>query len=65
MNAVQAPVPSSTSRSRPPARRSISARRRASDQTGRLGTMQDLLWIAVIVGLLALTLAYVRLCQNA
>ena len=27
--------------------------------------MQDLLWIGLIVGLLAVTLAYVRLCDNA
>ena len=27
--------------------------------------MQDILWIAIIVGLLALTLAYVRLCEKA
>jgi hypothetical protein len=28
-------------------------------------TMQDLLWIAILFGLLAMTLAYVRLCDNA
>jgi len=27
--------------------------------------MQDLLWIAIVFGLLAMTLAYVRLCDNA
>ncbi|MBB4087857.1 hypothetical protein GGR49_003474 [Sphingomonas carotinifaciens] len=27
--------------------------------------VQDLLWIAIMVGLVALTLAYVRLCDNA
>jgi len=27
--------------------------------------MQDLFWIAIMVGLVALTLAYVRLCDNA
>jgi len=27
--------------------------------------MQDLLWIAILAGLLAATLAYVRLCDNA
>ena len=27
--------------------------------------MQDLLWIAIMIGLVALTLAYVRLCDNA
>jgi len=27
--------------------------------------MQDLLWIAIMVGLVALTLAYVRLCDHA
>jgi len=27
--------------------------------------MQDLLWIAIMAGLVALTLAYVRLCDNA
>jgi len=27
--------------------------------------MQDLLWIAILIGLVALTLAYVRLCDNA
>jgi len=27
--------------------------------------MQDLLWIAVMLGLVAATLAYVRLCDNA
>jgi len=27
--------------------------------------MQDLLWIAIMAGLLAATLAYVRLCDNA
>jgi hypothetical protein len=29
------------------------------------GTMQDLLWIGVTLGLLAATLAYVRLCDLA
>jgi hypothetical protein len=29
------------------------------------GMMQDLLWIAAMAGLLAATLAYVRLCDNA
>jgi len=27
--------------------------------------MQDLLWIAILAGLVALTLAYIRLCDNA
>jgi hypothetical protein len=27
--------------------------------------MEDLLWLGFIVGLLALTLVYVRLCDNA
>jgi len=27
--------------------------------------MQDILWVAAMVGLLALTLAYVRLCDHA
>jgi len=27
--------------------------------------MQDLLWIAIMFGLVATTLAYVRLCDNA
>jgi len=27
--------------------------------------MQDLLWIAILFGLLAITLAYVRLCDKA
>ncbi|MDF0487693.1 hypothetical protein PX554_06090 [Sphingomonas sp. H39-1-10] len=27
--------------------------------------MQDLLWIAALAGLVAATLAYVRLCDNA
>jgi len=27
--------------------------------------MQDLLWIAVMIGLVAATLAYVRLCDQA
>jgi len=27
--------------------------------------MQDLLWIAIMVGLVAATLAYVSLCDNA
>jgi len=27
--------------------------------------MQDLLWVAIMVGLLAATLAYVRLCDQA
>jgi len=27
--------------------------------------MQDLIWVAVIFGLVAMTLAYVRLCDNA
>jgi len=27
--------------------------------------MQDLLWIAIMAGLAALTLAYVRLCDDA
>jgi len=27
--------------------------------------MQDLLWIAIMIGLVAATLAFVRLCDNA
>jgi len=27
--------------------------------------MQDILWIAIMIGLLAATLAYVRLCGHA
>jgi len=27
--------------------------------------MQDILWVAAMVGLLGLTLAYVRLCDHA
>jgi hypothetical protein len=27
--------------------------------------MQDMLWIAITIGLLALTLAYFRLCEKA
>jgi hypothetical protein len=27
--------------------------------------MQDLVWIAIIIGLVALTLAFARLCDNA
>jgi len=27
--------------------------------------MQDLLWIAIMAGLIAATLAYIRLCDNA
>jgi hypothetical protein len=27
--------------------------------------MQDVLWIAIMVGLVALTLAFARLCDNA
>jgi len=27
--------------------------------------MQDLLWVAALAGLVAATLAYVRLCDNA
>ncbi len=27
--------------------------------------MEDLLWIGVVLGLLAVTLGYVRLCDNA
>jgi hypothetical protein len=27
--------------------------------------MEDLIWIAAMLGLLAVTLAYVRLCENA
>jgi len=27
--------------------------------------MQDILWIAIMLGLLAVTLAYVRLCGHA
>jgi len=27
--------------------------------------MQDLIWVAIMLGLLAATLAYVRLCDNA
>ena len=33
----------------------------ASERT----TMLDLIWIAVILGLLAMTLAYVSLCERA
>ena len=29
------------------------------------GSMQDLLWLAIVGGLLLLTLAYVRLCDKA
>jgi hypothetical protein len=34
---------------------------------GKLGgtLMDDLLWLSIMVGLLAATLAYVRLCDNA
>jgi len=28
-------------------------------------SMQDILWIAIMLGLTAATLAYVRLCDNA
>lgn len=28
-------------------------------------TMQDLLWIGILIGLTALTLAYIRLCDRA
>lgn len=34
-------------------------------QGRRHSPMQDVIWIAIIFGLLALTLAYVRLCDNA
>jgi len=27
--------------------------------------MQDIIWIAIMIGLTAATLAYVRLCDNA
>jgi len=27
--------------------------------------MQDLLWLAIMAGLIAATLAYIRLCDNA
>ena len=33
--------------------------------SARRATMQDLIWLAVVAGLLALTLAYVRLCEAA
>jgi hypothetical protein len=37
------------------------------DNPSKLGEtlMDDLLWISIMVGLLAVTLAYVRLCDNA
>ena len=42
------------------------AQRRGDQLNKKVGRpMQDLLWILVIVGLLALTLAYVRLCEQA
>ena len=28
-------------------------------------SMQDLIWVAIMLGLLALTLAYIRLCDQA
>jgi hypothetical protein len=31
----------------------------------RSESMQDLIWLGVVAGLLAATLAYVRLCDNA
>lgn len=34
-----------------------------SRQTGT--NMQDILWIAIMVGLVAITFAYARLCDNA
>ena len=33
--------------------------------TARERIMQDIIWIAVMTGLLAATLAYVRLCDQA
>jgi hypothetical protein len=37
------------------------------DNPSKLGEtlMDDLLWISIMVGLLVVTLAYVRLCDNA
>jgi len=45
----------------------LSIRAAASVLRGVTGTllMEDLLWIAVMAGLVAATLAYARLCDNA
>ena len=38
---------------------------RASTPADGEFSMQDLLWVAIMLGLLAATLAYVRLCDHA
>jgi hypothetical protein len=38
---------------------------RSPQLSDRNPAMQDLLWIAIMIGLVAATLAYVRLCDNA
>jgi hypothetical protein len=43
----------------------VTCRHRADPRAPRMWPMQDLFWIAATIGLLALTLAYVRLCDNA
>jgi hypothetical protein len=44
---------------------SVQVRRECCARSRVENMMQDVLWIAAIVGLLAATLAYVRLCDNA
>jgi len=44
---------------------SVQVRRECCARSRVENMMQDVLWIAAIAGLLAATLAYVRLCDNA
>jgi hypothetical protein len=39
--------------------------RPATDALRECNNMQDLLWIGIILGLVAASLAYVRLCDDA
>jgi hypothetical protein len=43
----------------------ITTRIRAPARTIRMWHMHDIFWIAAMLGLLALTIAYVRLCDHA
>jgi len=48
-----------------PADRQLPQTTHGNDPMSREAVMDDLLWIAVMLGLLAVTLAYVRLCDAA
>lgn len=58
--------PSLHATARPVITEVVRARRIARRELwGNVDVMQDLIWIAIMLGLLALTLAYIRLCDQA